>query len=308
MKRVVSLLLATLLSTSCASASAKPPAPAKAAAPAAEAAVPQVLQLARPKGGEWFGLYVLGKKAGYAFFNLREGTYEGQRAIVEEGQVTLRASVAGVETVREVSDQRFYEYRDGGRLLAFREERRGDGGDEILIGRCTPQGIELLRKRPGVPDETRTLPPTGELVEHSDAPRLVARTRQTIEGVSVDLEQSLEDKTMTTSFESEGTRVLAGVTVPVVRTRTTEERSNLAVITTIAEDGRVLELGFGEVMVGKAEEEKLAKRLDKVDLFNLTRVVLDRPISEAVRAGPAEVSFEVAGLGKDFQRESYRQR
>lgn len=316
MKRTVSLLLGILLATGCASAVAKPAlakpavAAAPAAAPNAPAArleAPRLLRLPRPQGGEWFGLYVLGQKAGYAFFDIRVGEYEGKKAVVEESRVTLRATVGGVETVREVGEQRFYEFKDGGRLLAFREESRGDGGEETLLGRCSPEKIELVRKRPGLADETRTLPPTGELLEHSDAPRLVALDRTRLEGVTIDLEQTLEDKKMVTEFEGEGSYLVAGVEVPVVRTRTTEERSNLAVVTTIAKDGRVLELKFGEVMVGKAEEEKLAKQLDKVDLFNLTRVVLDQPIPKTVRVAPAQVRYEVAGLAKEYRRESYRQ-
>jgi hypothetical protein len=310
MKRIVSNLLALTLALGCASASAGQAASPAVSAPRPRATAtqpPRVLRLARPKGGEWFGLYVLGQKAGYAWFDVREGEYEGAKAVVEESRVTLRASVGGVETVREVSDQRIYEYRDGGRLLAFREERRGDGGNETLIGRCSPKGIELVRQRPGQPDETRTLPPTGERLEHSDAPRLVALDRKPLEGVTIDLEQTLEDKKMVTAFEGEGHYLAAGVEVPVVRTRTTEERSNLAVITTIANDGRILELKFGEVMVGKAEDEAIAKRLDKVDLFSLTRVVLDRPIPATVRRPPAQVRYEIAGLAKEFRRESYRQ-
>jgi hypothetical protein len=310
MKRAISLLLAVFALGSCASASAKPQAEkAPKAVESKATAVPRIMQLERPKGGEWFGLYVLGKKAGYAFFDIREGEYEGQKAVVEESRVTLKASVAGVETERAVGEQRFYEYKDGGRLLAFREERRGDGGEETLIGRCTPEGISLLRQRPGLPDETRSLPPTGEVVEHSDAPRLVAQTREKIAGLTIDLEQTLEDKTMVTEFDSEGTMVVAGLAVPVLRTRTSEERSNLAVTTILSKkDGRVLELRFGEVMVGKAEDENLAKQLDKVDLFNLTRVVLDKPIPDSVRFGPAEVTFAVSGLAKEMRREDYRQK
>ncbi|MGI5861692.1 MAG: transglutaminase-like domain-containing protein [Myxococcales bacterium] len=313
MKRAISLLLALFALGSCAAASAKPqpgkaPEAAESKAPEASA-VPRVMQLERPKGGEWFGLYVLGKKAGYAFFDIREGELEGQKVVIEESRVTLKASVAGVETMREVGEQRIYEYKDGGRLLAFREERRGDGGEETLIGRCMPEGISLVRKRPGLPDETRSLPPTGEVVEHSDAPRLVAHTREKISGLTIDLDQTLEDKTMVTELDSEGAMIVAGVAVPVVRTRTTEERSNLAVLTTVSkEDGRILELRFGEVMVGKAEDEQLAKQLDKVDLFNLTRVVLDKPIPKSVRFGPAEVSFAIRGLAKEMRRESYRQK
>jgi hypothetical protein len=294
----------------CAAGSARASGPQAAGQPPAAQAgqTPLILSLPRPKGGEWMGLYVLGKKAGYAFTELREGEHGGRRAIVERSTITLRASLGGIEAQRSMSEERVYEYRDGGRLLAFRVERAGDGGEEKLIGTCDPDGIELRRVRPGIPDEVRRLPPTAEVVENADAPRLVAKTRSSFAGASVDLEETLADKRTTTALKSEGTYVVAGVSVPVVVLQTAEEKLNIPMLTTLAADGRILEIKFGEVMVGKAEEESIAKRLDKVDLFNLSRIVLRSPIPDEVRSGSAEAVWAVKGLPKELRQESARQK
>jgi hypothetical protein len=277
------------------------------AAPAAATGLPRILSVPRPKGGEWMGLYVLGKKAGWAFSDLRVGEYEGQKVIVSTSRVTLKASVGGADMQRDVLDERYYELKDGGRLLALRQEKHGDGGEEVLIVRCAPDACELKRLRPDVPDETRKLLPSGETVEHSDAPRLVAFGKKSMTTVSLDLERTLADKKDVTELVGEATITAAGVSVQAIKVKTVEEDSKLAVISTIGLDGRELELDFGGVMVGKAESEEVSKQLDKVDIFNLTRVVLAKPLPDEVRAPPASIVWKVTGLAKDVKIESGRQ-
>lgn len=294
MKRLC--LVALLLACACsAPVQAAAPAPAAAAARAQEP-LPQILTVARPKGQEWMGLYVLGKKAGWAWSEVREGTLDGKRAVVATSHVTLRASVGGAEMVRNVRDERFYEFKDGGRLLALRQEKHGDGGDEILLVRCTLQACQLTRKRPGLPDEVRALPATGETVEHADAARIVAATRKPLPGKTLDLERTLQDKEDLTVFDGEATVTAAGITVPVLRIKTTESDSNLPIVSVVARDGQILEVHFAEVMVGRAESEQVAKQLDKVDIFNLTRVQLEKPLPDAVREPPAKVVWRVQGF------------
>lgn len=283
-------------------------APVSAAAPASQpSGVPTILSLPRPKGGEWMGLYVLGKKAGWAYSELREGSYEGTKAIVAVSHVTLQASVGGANMHRDIRDERIYEHKDGGRLLAFRQEKHGDGGDETLLGTCSPRGVELRRIRPNQPDEVRHLPATAETVEHADAVRIVAFSKKPLEGMSLDLENKLADKKERTELVGEASVTAAGVTVPVVKVKSSEQDSNLAMVSTVALDGRELELDFGGVMVGKAESEQIAKQLDKVDIFNLTRVVIAKPVPDDVREPPATVVWRVQGLGTDMKLPSTRQ-
>lgn len=292
------VLLACLLSALAAPALAAAPAAAPAAA-GSEAAVPKVLQLPRPKGGEWMGIYVLGKKAGWAFAELKEGTFEGRKAIVSTSRVVLQASVGGAPMERDVSEERVYEYKDGGRLLALKQEKRGDGGNEVLTGRATREGVTLKRVRPGQPDDLKKLPPTGETVERAEAVRLVAFSRKPLTTTALDLERTLSDKKETTEFIGESTITAAGVSVTVFKTRTIEEETKLPIVTTIATDGRELELDFGGVMVGKAESEDVAKQLEKVDIFNLTRVPLSKALPPEVREPPAKIVWKVQGLDAD---------
>ncbi|MGC4118101.1 MAG: transglutaminase-like domain-containing protein [Myxococcales bacterium] len=280
-------------------------APAKAAEPATP--LPKVLTLPRPKGGEWMGLYVLGKKAGWAFSDMREGQLDGQKVVVAESRVVIKASVGGQAMERDVKEERYYEHKDGGRLLVLRQEKHGDGGDEVLIARNVGDAVELKRVRPGVPDEVRKLPATAETVEDADPARVVIATRQKRAGANFDLERLLADKKVDTEFDGEVTVTAAGVSVPAARTKTIEEESRLPIVCVVAKDGRQLELQFGEVMVGKAESEQVAKQLDKVDIFNLTRVVLEKPLPDGIREPGSSIVWRVPGLAKDMALPGGRQ-
>jgi hypothetical protein len=276
-------------------------------APAPLAPKPLILRVPRPAGGEWLGLYLMGKKAGYSFSDVREGVFQGRKAVVATSTTTLKVAVGGAPATREVREERVYDYRDGGRLLAFTVEKRGDGGEETLIGACTPEGIRLLRKRPGLPDETRQLPATADVVELADAPRVAVATGKKVEGRTIDLEDSLQDKQVATELDGRSEYLVAGVQVPAARTRTVEEPQHIPTFTTLGADGRELEVRLGDV-VGKAEDEATAKQLDKIDLFSLTRVVVDKPIAASVRGVPGQVQYVVRGLPEEFRRDTYRQK
>ncbi|MFN7135229.1 MAG: transglutaminase domain-containing protein, partial [Myxococcales bacterium] len=199
MIRSASVLLLCLFAAS--------PALAQKPAPAA-AKKPQVLAVDRPLGGEWMGVYVLGKKAGFAFSDLVEAKYEGRPAILAKSHLTLRAVVGGAKTERTVDEERYYEAKDGGRLLYFRVEFGGDGGAQTLIGRCTPEGIALTRKRPGLPDEQRKLPATDERVELADPVRIAIATGRKVEGMSLDTMEKLKDERSVTEVVGEETLTL----------------------------------------------------------------------------------------------------
>jgi transglutaminase-like putative cysteine protease len=61
---------------------------------------------------------------------------------------------------------------------------------------------------------------------------------------------------------------------------------------------------LGESVVAKAEAEETAKRLDKVDLFGMTRVKLPAPPDRTV---PGKLVFRLKGIPKEFQAPDPRQ-
>jgi hypothetical protein len=269
---------------------------------------PDVLTVKRPAGGEWIGLYLQGKKAGWAFNQIDEAQVDGKTVVRAKSVVLLSATIGGAKTERKMSEERYYEDKDGGALLGFRIERSGDGGTETIVAKRKGDQMEIHIQRPQRASETRTLPASRETVEQADAPRLALLRKAKIVGQSLD-DDDLADKGSMTEPSGDGDLVQAGVHVKVHKTTTIEEKDKMKVVSELDDDGKVVEVEFGQppVMVGKAEPEAVAKQLEVVDLFALTRVVLDAAPPSTASALPGELLLHVTGLTADFQKVNNRQ-
>jgi hypothetical protein len=206
-----------------------------------------------------------------------------------------------------VREERIYESRPGGRLLSFRVEQTGDGGGQVLEGTATPTGLRVLRKRPGLPNEVVNKPPAKETVEDADQARVALLRGRAVKGTIVD-GQDLEPYGVSTTLQPTVERVLAGVKVRLGRAVTLSEKENVPVELFVSKDGEVVEVNFGQTMRAIAEPEVVAKRLDQVEVFGLTRIVLPRALPATARDIPGAVTLVVTGLPEKFHKDSYRQR
>ena len=282
-------------------ASTKAPAPAQAPK-LPQGQLPSVLKAKRPQGGEYLGLYLQGKKAGWAFSDVELATVDGKPVVKAKSAVTLSAIIGGQKTERHMEEERFYEAKDGGALLSFRIERVGDGGNELIVAKRKGDLMELQIQRPGRAPETRTMPATHETIDQADPARLALFKNSKVSGVSLD-DDDLSDKGSTTEPSGDGTVVVGGLAIKVHKTTTIDEKDKMKVVTEFDADNKVVEVLFGQpaVMVGKAEPETVAKQLETVDLFALTRVVLNEaPKAAGLANGTA--TYRVSGLPKEFQR------
>jgi hypothetical protein len=263
---------------------------------------PDVVTLARPAVPEWFGIYVLGKKAGWSRSWVGVERRDGRAVLVGRAETTLSATVGEREVSRSTFDEKVYEARRGGRLVAFTSRREGDGGARSLEGRCDARACTVTIVAEGKREERR-IPAPGETAEDADAARLVAARRGEWKGVQLDPDR-LAPKQVETRFLRRDVVAAAGVEVAVSIVEEREVGARAPTVATIADDGRVLEIRVGEGVVAKAEPESVAKRLDKVDLFGLTRVKL---AGAPPRDVPGALRFRMRGLPPEFARGDPRQ-
>lgn len=269
---------------------------------------PAVLSLPRPVGGEWLGIYLLGRKAGYSFDRVSLERRGGHAVVVALDDTTLRATLGGKDVSRHVREERTYEARPHGRLVHFEAMHEGDGGDETLSGDCDRKGVHLIRRRAGQPDEKLELPPSADVVENADLPRLAAARRASVSGTIFD-GQSLRDKPQKVDYLGESDLVAGGVHRPIARVAVTEDQGKLAAQVALdRQDGRTLQLKFGGALLAVPEPEALAKKLDSVDLFALTRVPVDQPLPTGVV--PETITYKIVGLPEAIrpapERQAYR--
>ena len=284
-------------------ASGKPPAPAKAKAAAKKQ--PTVLTLQRPSTPEWFGLYVLGQKAGWSKASITKEERDGKPVLVGRAETSISANVGARSVTRSTYDEKVYEARPAGRLIAFSARRAGDGGDREIEGRCGPKECVVVVTAGGQRQERR-IPHPGETADDADATRLAAARRATVTGWQLEVDR-LRAKRMEAKFLAREKVAAAGVEVPVSLVEERDigpEGDRLATRVTIADDGRVLEIRIGDI-VAKAEPESTAHQLDKVDLFGLTRVKLEKPLPQEV---PATLRYRIRGLPEPFRTDGPRQR
>jgi hypothetical protein len=270
----------------------------------------EILSLPRPAEGEWMGIYLVGHKAGYSFSQIRPDQLDGKPVVVAVDDTTLHANLGGAQVSRHVLEKRTYEAKPNGRLIYFKAVHEGDGGDETLSGPCDKSGVHLTRQRPGQPDETLDLPPSKDQIDDADLPRLAIHRKKSLSGVAFD-STAMRDKAQRAAYRGPGELVAGGTRARVERVAVTEDEGKLAAEVSVdAATGRVLQLKFGGALLAVPEPEEVAKRLDTVDIFALTRVALDQPLNAISGRVPETVHYRVEGLPDPIrpapERQSYK--
>jgi transglutaminase-like putative cysteine protease len=289
-------------SSPAAAASPAATAPSPASAAPGPAATPNVLDLVRPAGPEWFGLYLVGRKAGFTRSEIRTETRGGRAVLVARQEAELSAELGPRTVKRSQEDEKVYEARPGGRLLEFRSRRSGDGGERTVLGRCGETECTVVVEGEGGREE-RTIPAPGETAEQADAARLAAALRGKVKGRQLEPEQ-LRVREVEDSYQERRSLGGAGVELSVSVVAEQEAADRAATEILVADDGRIVEQRLGAV-VARAEPEDVARRLDKVDLFGLTRVKVPRELPRRV---PLAIAYRLKGLPPSFRVGDSRQR
>lgn len=271
---------------------------------AAAGALSDVMKVPRPAQTEHFGLYLKGQKVGYMVSELTLSA--AKDTVTSRNEIHVRAKVQAAMTERHMIETKVFESRPGGRLLSFVMEQKGDGGDQTLEGTATTSGFRVLRKRPERPNETLSLGPSKETVEDADQARVALKRNATVRGIVTDT-TDLEQYQVTTTLGATEVRTIGGVKVTVRRVETLSEKEKVPTTIWVDEAGRLLEMHYGPTMTAVAEPPDVAKRIDVVELFPLTRVTLPRPLPPEARQVPGRLVMVMADLPEKFQVNTDRQ-
>jgi transglutaminase-like putative cysteine protease len=274
------------------------------ACPGWAAETSEVLRAPRPHGGEYFGLYLVDKKVGWYFTDVTP--VPGKAEVRSVADFVFRAKVGTNTAERRHHEERIYESRPKGKLLSFVIKDEGDGGNQVLIGKATPTGFTVKRQRPGQADETFTLPPVEETVEDADQLRVALLRGKEVSGMALD-GTDLGQYRMTTTPATEERRVVNGVTILLRKATIVSEKEKVPMQAVVAPDGAVVEMSYGSAMIGRAEPKSVAQRLDKVEIFGLTRLILPAAPPAASRSIPGELTLVLAGFPDKFHRQTDRQ-
>jgi len=261
------------------------------------------LSLRRPAGPEWYGLYLMGKKAGWMRLELVREPRDGREVVLSTSETFLSATVGDKTVARRLTEQRIYEARPAGRLLDFRAQWSGDGGERTVTGRCAPSGCTARVTGGDGAAQDRDLGAVVETLDQAEGVRLAAARRATVLGPQLDLEK-LQVKEWERRYLGRERVAGGGVESEVSVVSEAKVGDRLAAEYRVADDGRVVEVHIGESIVARPETEATARRLEAIDLFNLARVALPGPLPRTV---PATVVYRLSGLPPAFRSPDARQ-
>jgi transglutaminase-like putative cysteine protease len=273
------------------------------AALASGAGAVDVLTVERPEAPEWFGLYLMGKKAGWSRAQVVREIRDGRDLLVARSATLIRATVGGKEVERRQEEERVYEARPGGRLLSFRSVWSGDGGERVVAGTCERAACKATLEAAGAREE-RTVEGVRDTADLADGVRLAAARRSMVTGGQIDLEK-LRVREVKDAYLRRDRVAGAGVQEEVSVVAESEVGDRMAAEYKVADDGRIVEIRLGEAIVARPETEETAKRLDVVDLFALARVPVPGPLPREV---PRTLVYKLQGLPPAFQKSDARQR
>ncbi|HTN53667.1 MAG TPA: transglutaminase-like domain-containing protein [Anaeromyxobacter sp.] len=271
------------------------PRPPQGALSAGTSPLPDVLTVPRPEGPEWFGLYLVGKKAGWSRVELVRELRDGKEVLVGRSEMLLHVNVGGNEVERRQTEERVWEARPGGRLLSFKAVFSGDGGDRTVSGTCAKDRCRAVLESAAGKEE-RDVDGVTETADLADGVRLAAARRTAVRGRQLDL-MKLRVREMQDVYTRRERVAGAGVQEEVSVVEESEVGDRLAVQYQVADDGRIVEMRHGEAIVGRPESAEQARALDQVDLFTLGRVPVPRALPRTV---PASITYQLQGLPPSF--------
>lgn len=272
--RFLLLIVAGLWTTSCATITSKtaPPTPERS--------------FAMPPEGEWLILSLNGTNVGYLFTRLLPASWDGRPATVFVNEFLLRTK--GNERFLRI--EKTYEAAARGRLLGFRIDQHDNQASRASEGVCARDHVIVTHRRPGVPDETKRLPPTAETIEATDVARRAAGLRRTER--AAELNDELEEVTVVFEFVGESSIQTArgALTASTVIDDASDTRFSFSA------DGRLMEAFFGPVR-GVPGTEAVAKAVTgELDALKAATITMVRPVRSTETLGAAKVVVKLSGL------------
>lgn len=271
---------------------------------AAEPALSDAATVKRPAEGEFMGLYLKGQKIGYMFSQITLSP--DKKTLTAVTELHFMAKVGKEVSDRKMKETRVYEAKPGGKLISFLMEQSGDGGEQRLEGTALPTGVRVVRKKPGLPNDVKMLPASKEVVEDADQARVALKRNAKVSGTITD-STDLMQYGVTTTLGGTEKRTVSGVQATLRKAVTISDKEKVPTEAFVDDNGRMLEVRFGPTMTAFLEPEDVAKRVDLVEVFSLTRVTLPRPAPPEAQKVPGKFTLVLAGVPEKFWNNTYRQ-
>ncbi|MFO0749889.1 MAG: transglutaminase-like domain-containing protein [Myxococcota bacterium] len=219
--------------------------------------------LADMKAGHeaWYGVYIMGKKAGHGRMSYRAAAPGEPGLVASEFEMEMAVTGGGNANTIRIFEVRSYGAEWPHPLVATRFEQNARGFVEVRLGTPAKDGMHITRKIDDKVEPERVGPVTREtLVDALRAAPLELdglAYGKTTKAASWDWEREA-DETLTVTPEREETRKTAGVAEKVAIITVRYETSGVTATTIVGGSGEVLEMSLGAAVTMKLEEKDVA--------------------------------------------------
>ena len=254
---------------------------------------------------EFFGVFLANQKVGYmssscAFVD------KAKTQLRIETHMFLRVVVGPKEVSREVHQTEVYEAKPRGKLLKTTVLLSGDGGNQKLSGQRKGARFEVTRERPGMPDDVLSPGEVLQTLEDISLPLLSFLQKKPLQGNHWDWTQFKHHHTQTALGKTQ-MRFAGGIQSRMQEVLLTSTDGELNASHWFDEAGKLREIELAPGMRAVLEPEETAKRLDRVDLFNLVRVVLPKALAAEALQAPSVLNYTLKDFPKELALVSPRQ-
>jgi hypothetical protein len=251
-------------------------------------------------GREAFGVYLAGKKTGWMTIDTRIVEHEGNKCLEEATDFQIQMQFFG-ETITSKANSAARYALTGDGALVFVQEDEADG--ENKVSRTATRDGERLKIRTvenGVTTE-RTAPlPRDTLKSARDLEVWLAappKKGETSTIFEVSLGEDDIDQSLSCEFVEATPLVWGGVPIQASRVIVDMDGGKSEML--ISPNGRMLRGTMGAILEIRAEEEAIAKALDKepVDMLAASAILVETPLGDGEEI--ESLTLDIGGL-KDF--------
>jgi hypothetical protein len=227
-------------------------------------------------GETWYGLYMNGEKAGYAFNSL-EKDEEDRIILVEDARFQI--NMVGVKQDMHISSRRTY-LPDGG-LFAIESTVVDPSGLTEFLARVEGEELLLISKVAGNVTETRLPKPKESLEDAVKHARWVLGTPQIGDTLNFTVFEPMYQQEITGISHIIGIemRMLEGVNTKVYQIKTALDLMGIDSVAYVAENGTTLEDEVAGIITMRIEPEEIAKDVQySNDVIVSNAAVIEEPI------------------------------
>ncbi|MDD5556788.1 MAG: transglutaminase domain-containing protein [bacterium] len=276
LRTLVSLAALLLAGARCAAPPAHPP--------AVDRRPPvSVADLDRYLGRRWYGLYLVGRKIGYAESEIARTELEGQEAVSVSLSLHAKVAMLGVPQELAVTERRVYVLGEG--LAAFETSSEAAGSSLRISGRVSDGALRVTSAMAGRERVTETEAPDELFEDYIAEGRLVREGAREGDKIAFTQYQPTLGRSVTavSRVKEIRTRPMGGVPTRVYVVETAIREMGIASTSILAEDGEVLETQIGGGFTMRLEEERTARDIDYRSDVLLSTVI--RPAEPIERPG-----------------------